>query len=169
MEVRTLQEGDWGQYRTIRLLSLSQSPQSFENSAEDESSLTNDEWIKRVKPCEDAYIAGAFEGSTLIGIAGFARARKEKTRHKSYLWGVFVEPNYRRSGIATKLLGKLLRDASAMTGVSQIQLAVSADNVEAIALYKKFSFTIYGTETDAIRIDGRPYDEQLMAYMVNPE
>lgn len=167
MEVRKLVESDWKQYKSLRLLSLSQSPHSFENSVQDESSLTDEEWIRRVTPSEDAFIIGAFDDSAIVGIAGFARACKGKIRHKSYVWGVFVEPEYRSNGVAKELLGVLLFSVTDIKGISQVQLTVGSGNVAAISLYEKFGFTTYGTEIDAIRVSGRSYDELLMAYVVN--
>ena len=167
MKVRKLVESDWEQYRNLRLLSLSQSPQSFENSVEDESSLTDEQWISRVTPTDEAFILAAFEGSTIVGVSGFARGRKEKTRHKSFLWGVFVNLDCRSHGIATELLDTLLREVSGMKGLSRVLLNVAADNTGAISLYKKAGFSTYGTEADAIRVAGKSYDEVLMAYVVN--
>ena len=100
MEYRKLEASDWVQYKELRLLSLVQSSEAFENSFEDESKLSNEQWIERVTATQSAFIIGAFDGGVLIGIAGFAQALKEKTKHKSYLWGLFVKQEYRGKHIA---------------------------------------------------------------------
>ncbi|MFM2577488.1 N-acetyltransferase family protein [Vibrio fortis] len=165
MEYRKLEASDWEQYKELRLLSLVQSSESFENSFEDESKLSNEQWIARVKATQSAFIIGAFDGGVLIGIAGFAQALKEKIKHKSYLWGLFVKQEYRGKHIANDMLSKLVHIASENTNISQIQLTVASENDAAISLYKKLGFQKYGTEVDALRINGKSYDEILMAYV----
>ncbi|WP_434361986.1 GNAT family N-acetyltransferase [Parasalinivibrio latis] len=167
MEYRKLEVSDWEQYKELRLLSLVQSSESFENSFEDESTLRNEQWIGRVTATQSAFIIGAFDGDVLIGVAGFAQALKDKIKHKSYLWGVFVKQEYRGQYIANDMLSKLVHIAFQHTDISQIQLTVTAENEAAIALYKKLGFRKYGTEVDALRVSGKSYDEILMAYVVD--
>ncbi|WP_459656355.1 GNAT family N-acetyltransferase [Vibrio rotiferianus] len=165
VEYRKLEASDWEQYKELRLLSLVQSPESFENSFEDESKLSNEQWIGRVTATQSAFIMGAYDGDVLIGVAGLAQALKEKIKHKSYLWGLFVKQEYRGKHIANDMLSKLVHIASENTDISQIQLTVASENDAAISLYKKLGFHKYGTEVDALRINGKSYDEILMAYV----
>lgn len=162
MNYRKLEASDWEQYKELRLLSLVQSSESFENSFDDESTLRNEQWIGRVTPTQGAFVMGAFDGDVLIGVAGFAQAIKEKIKHKSYLWGVFVKQEYRGKSIANDMLGKLVHIAFQNTDVSQIQLTVACENKAAISLYEKLGFRKYGTEVDALRVGEKSYDEVLM-------
>ena len=164
MEFRKLVESDWEQYSALRLFSLVHSPKSFENGVDDESTLSNEQWINRVTPSKNAFMVGAFDGANLIGVAGFSQAHKEKTKHKSYLWGVFVKEEYRGKHVATHILNKLVNFASENLEISQIQLTVGSENIAAISLYRKIGFNAYGTEIDAIRVNGKSYDEALMVY-----
>lgn len=165
MEYRKLEANYWEQYKELRLLSLVQSSEAFENSFEDESTLSNEQWIGRVTATQSVFIIGAFDGGVLIGVAGFAQALKEKIKHKSYLWGVFVKQEYRGKYIANEMLSKLVHIAFQNTDISQIQLTVASENEAAISLYEKLGFRKYGTEIDALRINGKSYDEILMAYV----
>ncbi|WP_374939843.1 GNAT family N-acetyltransferase [Vibrio sp. T187] len=142
-----------------------QSSESFENNVEDESTLSNKQWISRVTANQSAFIIGAFEGDELIGVAGFAQALKEKIKHKSYLWGVFVKQEYRGKYIANDMLSKLVYIAFQNNDISQIQLTVASENEAAISLYEKLGFRRYGTEVDSLRVSGNSYDEILMAYV----
>ena len=58
-----------------------------------------------------------------------------------------VDPEYRRQGVATILLIKLL-DAIKMRGATFIVLEVRPSNKAAIALYKSFGFQIVEREKD---------------------
>ncbi|MGF1845389.1 GNAT family N-acetyltransferase [Vibrio clamense] len=165
MEYRKLDASDWEQYKELRLLSLVQSAEAFENSFEDESTLRDEQWISRVTATQSAFIIGAFDGDVLIGVAGFSQALKEKIKHKSYLWGIFVKQEHRGKYIANDLLSKLVQIAFQNTEISQIQLTVASENEVAISLYEKLGFRKYGTEVDALRINGKSYDEILMTYV----
>jgi GNAT superfamily N-acetyltransferase len=49
---------------------------------------------------------GAFIDTKLVGIAGLRREVLEPVRHKAMLWGVFVSPDWRREGLARRLLSQ---------------------------------------------------------------
>jgi ribosomal protein S18 acetylase RimI-like enzyme len=80
--------------------------------------------------------------------------------HKAFLWGFFVEPSHRRSGLASALM-KAGLDA-AQTSVEQVLLTVVADNRPAIALYERFGFRPYGLEPRSLKTAGAYTDELLM-------
>ncbi|WP_394250494.1 GNAT family N-acetyltransferase [Vibrio profundi] len=162
MEIRKLTSTDWCKYKALRLLSLKESPQSFENGMDDELPLTDEQWKVRVTPSNESFIVGTFVNGELVAIAGFSRGHKKKTSHKSYLWGVFVDLSYRGKGMATDLLQFILSEFENLDGVDQIQLTVGSENKEAIGLYQKLGFKHYGIEIDSLRINGVSYDELLM-------
>ncbi len=165
MEYRKLIASDWEQFKELRLLSLVQSSESFENSVDDEASLCDEQWINRVTASQSAFIIGAFDGGELIGVAGFSQALKQKIKHKSYLWGVFVKQDYRGKHVAKDMLSMLINQASQNKAIAQIQLTVGSENVAAISLYEKLGFRKYGIEVDALRVKEKSYDEILMAYV----
>jgi ribosomal protein S18 acetylase RimI-like enzyme len=77
------------------------------------------------------------------------------------LWGVFVEAEWRGSGVARKLLETVVAHARE-TKVLQIHLCVHTENPRAQGLYQLLGFEVYGLEPRAIRIGNRFYDEQRM-------
>ncbi len=169
MEVRKLSKEDWALYKSLRLLSLQETPQLFVSSVEDELSLTDEQWMSRVTPSDIIYIAGAFIGSKLIAVAGFQREYQFNRRHKSNLWGIFVDYSYRGRGLATELIIFILNETHKMKGIAQVRLAVGRSNSAAIALFQRCGFKPYGIEADAIRVSGRSYDELLMIYIIEEE
>ncbi|MCX8061506.1 MAG: GNAT family N-acetyltransferase, partial [Anaerolineales bacterium] len=54
-----------------------------------------------------------------------------------------VHPDYRRRGIATKLLKTALRECARL-GMRSATLEVRAGNLEAQALYRRFGFEVVG-------------------------
>lgn len=83
----------------------------------------------------------AFDGGRFVGAGGVSYYRVMPTYHnptgeKAYIMNMYVRPEYRRRGIATRMLAMLTRDAR-RRGVSQISLeATDAGR----PLYEKFGF-----------------------------
>ena len=74
---------------------------------------------------------------------------------------MYVRPGARTGGIGRRLIEAILDVAR--QHVELIQLTVVHDNVRARRLYASLGFVDYGLETNALKQDGRYYDEVLMA------
>ena len=85
---------------------------------------------------------------------------REKTRHRGDIWGVYVAPDARGTGVGRRLMQHVL--AHARTRVQQVHLAVTATNVAGIGLYEQLGFVRYGTEPRALKVGDRYLDEHLM-------
>ncbi|WP_322070683.1 GNAT family N-acetyltransferase [Paraburkholderia bannensis] len=166
LTIRTLTENDVDAFRAMRLHAAVDTPFAIVPTHEEESRWTREENLARVRETDQQAVFGAFDGDTLIGITGWRREQREKFAHKSLVWGVFVDPAYRRSGIARRLLESAIARAEA-SGVEQVQLSVGAQNPRAQTLYSSLGFEIYGREPRAMRIDGQYFDEELMVLMLD--
>lgn len=71
---------------------------------------------------------------------------------------VGVLPEYRRNGIAAKLLSELV-SYSKKNGISTITLEVRSSNTNAIALYKKQGFSLVGTRKNYYK---KPTEDALL-------
>lgn len=168
MLYRKLTPQDWRRYKKVRLKSLEDAPQAFESSLLEESHFDEGVWRERLESTASSFCLGAFiETGELVAIAGFTQGHKLKTQHKSYLWGVYVLPNARGFGIASGLMDTMIKEFDALKTVSSLQLTVTANNTQAVALYQKCGFKEYGLEKDAIRVAGVSYDEILM-HLIKP-
>jgi len=110
---------------------------------------------------DDQIVFGTFLDRELVGIAGLRREPLEKVRHKALLWGVFIRPDWRRGGLARRLLSHAVSYART-SGVLQIHLCVNAENVRARALYDALGFASFGREPRALRVGDRFFDEEHM-------
>ncbi len=162
MEIRLLNKNDVELYRAIRLEALKNSPEAFESSYQDEVDLCLSELESRIVQTSHSFVVGAFSGGNLLGIAGFVRQRKVKISHKGFIWGMYVSPGKRVSGVGAKMLSLLLNEARNVDGLNQIQLTVVTQNSSAIHFYKKMGFLQYALEPDALRVNGEAYDEAQM-------
>ena len=84
-----------------------------------------------------------------------------KRAHKGHLWGMYVRPAARGTGLARQLVEAVLEYARER--VELVQLSVIAGNVAAQRLYGALGFVAYGLEERALKVDGRYFDEVHMA------
>lgn len=77
----------------------------------------------------------------------FMVARLIKLENCAELYNIATDEKYRRSGIAGKLLGELVK-RSVDSNLNRIMLEVRKSNLPAINLYKSEGFTILGTKKD---------------------
>ena len=115
---------------------------------------------------EEYFILGFFEDEQLVGVVGFVRERKLKKMHKSFIWGMYVRPDFRGKGIAKKLLLEVIIKAKKIEGLSKIMLSVTHHQENALQFYERLGFEKYAVENDAIRLDGQKIDEIFMSLQI---
>jgi ribosomal protein S18 acetylase RimI-like enzyme len=159
IEIRRLLPADAALYRDIRLEALRLSPEAFGSEYETES-VHPVEWFAE-RLAHGAVILGAFSDGELAGIVGFIAAEGPKRQHKGMLVGMYVRQQARRAGVGRLLVDAVLELAA--QSVELLQLAVVKGNEPACGLYRRAGFVEYGLEKHALKIDGRYYDDILMA------
>ena len=157
LNIRLLNNQDTDLWKSLRLYALQNSPESFGSSYEEEMNYTKDDWKKGLRNSD---VFGAFIDGTLVGNAGFFSLNSLKTKHRGVLWGMFTKPEYRGKGIANDLISAVITHAKSR--VIQLHLTCVTSNLGALKLYEKYVFTIYGTETRALKIGNNFFDEHLM-------
>src|SRR5262249_16248753 len=119
-EVRRLTSADAEAYRAVRLEALRLAPEAYGTDYHTDLAYPPDkfqEWL------DTSAIFGALRGADLVGIASLARQETPKLRHKAYLWGVYVRPDARGTGVARSLCLAALDAAKG--GIEQVQLTVT--------------------------------------------
>lgn len=165
--VRRLGPGDASAFQALRLRGLLSEPAAFSSSYEEEKDIELTTIEARLTIAQDRATFGAFDGERLIGTAGLAREPKRKLRHKALIWGVYVIEHERRRGTGKMLVTSALDFARTLPGLLQVNLTVTADNAPACGLYRSLGFREFGRETNALIIDGQPYDEIHMCACIH--
>ena len=163
MEIRVLTRADAEAFRQVRRERLVLEPRAFAESLAEHDATPLEALAKRLASSSgDNFVVGAFEAGQIVGMAGFGRNMRAKTRHKGVIWGVFVRPTWRNQGIAKALLGELIGRAKSQPGLEQIVLTVATDQLAAKRLYTSLGFEAFGREKHALKVDGSYVDEDHM-------
>lgn len=172
MKIRRLTEDNAREFWELRFRALREDGDAFGATYEEEIKKPIQSLIEifnnnYIKPINNNFILGAFnDENKIIGVIGLYRETRIKLRHKATIWGMYIIPEYRRKGIAKKLLTELINIAKTMEELEQLSLAVVSSNTKAIGLYNTLGFITYGKEKNAIKSNNKYYDENYMVYFV---
>lgn len=159
--IRVLDEHDLAAYAALRRESLLESPLAFGASPETD--------VAGTQIGGNVTVFGAFAGDELAGAAGLLRGRHAKSAHLVSLWGMYVSPRHRGTGLGRALLDACLGHARAVKGIEAIQLSVTDAATAARRLYERAGFVTWGIQPDALRHGGRSVSEHHMLLRLNPE
>jgi RimJ/RimL family protein N-acetyltransferase len=147
---------DAASYRELRLQGLKSHPEAFGASWETEASKPLVWFAERL--ASNVIYGGWLADPALAGVAGLMVPAAAKLRHKGVLWGMFVRPEARGSGLAAALVQRVIEE----TPVEEVRLTVVSSNTAAVRLYMRLGFTPYGLERRGLKVEGRYCDELLM-------
>ncbi|HUA85644.1 MAG TPA: GNAT family protein [Bryobacteraceae bacterium] len=168
MLIRVLTPADAISFSKLRRERLEQAPRAFAESLAEHDALPLSKIAERLAKSTDNFVLGAFTPKAeLIGMAGFARNPRLKSRHKGTIWGVYVRPRWRGSGVGRALLSELIKHARAIVGLEQIHLTVSTSQTAARQLYESLGFEVFGQERHALKVEGEYVDENHMVLWFN--
>jgi RimJ/RimL family protein N-acetyltransferase len=156
-QIRPLTPVDTSLYRDIRLEGLKQDPAAFSSSFEREAAMPLSWFEERIVK---GNILGAFAADELVAVAGYWPQEGAKVKHRAALWGMYVRPAARNSGLGRRLVEAVVNHASGR--VEHLLLSVVSENEAAHRLYQKLGFSEYGREMKALKLGGRYLDEILM-------
>ncbi len=106
------------------------------------------------------HVVAVLDGG-VIGWCAVRRHARPAHAHRGTL-GMGVVAGHRGRGIGSRLIAAALGGAHA-SGLVRVELAVHADNLDAVALYDKVGFAREGVARDAVLIDGVDRDVIVMA------
>jgi GNAT superfamily N-acetyltransferase len=159
LKLRRLEQQDVAAYRELRLESLKAHPEAFASSWEHETNKPISWWAERLET--NMIFGGWVDDSPIAGVAGLRVQDAVKLRHKGVLWGMYVRPQARRTGLAAALVQRVVEHAR--TVVEELCLTVVASNAAACRLYGTAGFKAYGLERRALKVGSEYHDEVLMA------
>jgi len=166
-QVRLLTAEDAEAWFALRREMLVDTPHSYLASPEDDSFTTVEVVRERLSNAPESVVFGAFVEGGLVGAVGLFREERVKTRHRAWIWGVYLAPTARGRGLATGMMEAAVAHGRALEGVDQLCLTLSARAPEARRLYERVGFTRWGVEPRALQLDGRLLDEVHMVLLLD--
>jgi ribosomal protein S18 acetylase RimI-like enzyme len=137
MEPRQARAVDWKALRQLRLRALADAPDAFASTLEAEVAFPDEVWRQRAEggPASANFIAR--EGGVDVGLAAvFAEPDAPGRMHLVSMW---VDPGYRRRGVARALVDQAVRWA-AERRAREVILWVADQNTAARRLYERIGF-----------------------------
>jgi len=132
--VRALTEADWELFRSVRLRALEESPEAFVAQHADEEQQPQEFWTERI--ARSQRLLAEADGQP-VGIASVGSV--EDQPDAAQLFGLWVEPSRRGSGVATALV-RAGAETAAAQGRHHLLYWVGTDNGRAVAFASGFGF-----------------------------
>lgn len=167
--IRRVTKADAEPLFALRLESLQSNPEAFGNTYEETiANWTAESYgASRIPDAEsDNAIFCAELAGEWVGMMGFLRASRLKTKHSADIWGVYVRSTVRGQKIGKKLLSAILDHAKQCDDLTIVTLSVITDNQAAIKLYQSAGFTTWGTQPSAMCAGDTSYDMLWMSYRI---
>jgi RimJ/RimL family protein N-acetyltransferase len=160
---RQLTNDDRREYRRIRAECLQKFPDNFGSTFEEESlipELKFERYLSDENSCN--FMFGAFVNNELIGICGFLRGDRNKTKHRSEIVQMYVSPNFAGQNIGFRLLQTTIENAFENAEIEQVTLAVVVGNQRANKIYERVGFVEYGILPKYFKQDETYRDQRFM-------
>lgn len=150
-EIKFLKPKDFKLYKSARLQSLKDSPESFGATHVQEVGLSDDDWKTRLdleSRAVDALPLVATVYDIPVGLAwGFIHKPNLDTAHIYQMW---VSPSFRGKGVAKSLI-RAIEAWAIERGCAFLALAVTTSNEAAVNLYESLGFVVAG-ELEELRV-----------------
>ena len=148
VRTRRVTRDEWERVRELRLRALADAPDAFGSTLDRERAHGEVEWVGWIEGWSGSrnVLFVAEDGERWVGMAVGSRAGDEPDAH---LYGMWVEPSRRSSGIGASLVEQVLGWARARDVRSVIH-GVTETNAGAAAFYEQLGFADTG-ERDPLR------------------
>ena len=160
---RKLEITDIADYRALRLECLKEFPDNFGTTFDEESRNAK---LKFEKPIEqndqDKFMFGAFYEKQLIGIVGFQKEDRRKTKHRGEVTSMYVSAKFHGRRIGENLLRNLLDEAFQLEGLEFVELSVVSENQSAVKVYEKIGFKTFGIHPNYFKSEENYQHQTLM-------
>lgn len=133
--VRVLGEAEWEEYRSVRLSALEESPDAFVATLDEEKAYDEEYWRARMR--RSRRLLAEVDGNP-VGVASVGQT-SEGNPQVAELFGLWVTPDARGTGVATRLV-EAGAESARSEGHTHLAYWVGSDNGRAVAFASGFGF-----------------------------
>ncbi|HCC06842.1 MAG TPA: hypothetical protein DEP72_01570 [Clostridiales bacterium] len=168
IDIRELTVDNTSEFYSLVLESSKEVPNNFSYTYEEIKEMSTEEFTKKflIKKSVDDFVLGAFEQEKMLGFIQLKTSKRDRLKHKGEVSKLYISSNNRGKGVAKKLLEKLIQIAKKIEGLEQLNLMVVSENIQAINLYLKCGFRIYGIEKNSMKFENIYTDALCMQLFV---
>lgn len=159
--IRHLTPAEWQDYKDLRLEALSNDPDSFGSTYEENASKPEERWRAELT-AEMGTKLFAEAGGRLVAMAGayFEQTDRGTVAH---LIGVYTRPSARGNGIMERLINCLVEELKQEQAADTLELQVNRTAEAAVKLYEKLGFVYGEPVADYVRPNGERFPQSVMS------
>jgi ribosomal protein S18 acetylase RimI-like enzyme len=161
VRVVRLSPQDWRIFKVIRLEALRLEPAAF-SSAYAETRTRPDESWRQWLETPRCLVLVALAGERPIGIVGAYLGSEDGDASVAFVFGMYVNREYRRQGVGRRLLTSLMDLVLEFPEIAAIRLWVTEERDSARILYESVGFQVVSRESQKLLGDGLLRDELVM-------
>jgi ribosomal protein S18 acetylase RimI-like enzyme len=161
LHLKEVDADQWQELRAVRLKALEQAPDAFMAVLDEEQSWQETEWRQTIK---DATWVAARSAGAIIGVA---RSTVDSVPTRRHIEAVWVEPSWRRRGVASDLVRWLIEKERKAEVVQEILIWVIDSNKAARRLYEGLGFEPTGERPQSIQGRGSRVEERLRLHIAS--
>jgi ribosomal protein S18 acetylase RimI-like enzyme len=147
MQVRELNEGEWPLWRKLAIAAVTESPDAFRPTLDENLARTDEEWADLIDPAVRHPRGGLWVADLDNEPVGMVFARIDETYTVTEFGSMWVAPIARGSGVGSALL-EAVETRACEQGTPVLECRVSQGNDPALGLYQKYGLI----ETDETQL-----------------
>ena len=109
---------------------------------------------------------GAEIDGKVCGYATLSEYRSKEAYASTVELSIYIDPNYRGKGVASRLMGDILQMAKDDESIHLVVSVITAGNEASVSLHNKFNFTFSGTVPEVGIKQGRYQDTETYTLLV---
>lgn len=168
--IEPLKDGEWKAYRDIWLEALKETPEAFFADYEEQKEQPDSVWQRRFESVQEGkdivVIFAQVEGKP-IGFLGAYIDENPKFSHIATIWGAYVHQDYRKRGIAKRMMQEFLAEMKKRPEITKIKTYSVTTELMAVNAYKNFGFDLIGISKDEMKVGDRFLNVYLMEKKIN--